>query len=486
MANTPSSSMSPTITWGASLSAGLESHFPAAAFAVRAGIVEYDPTMLIRQLQDNTGDPVALALRSMMRIIDNTLEHTAGERNDAQDQLQLRQNELQACQSNLQKKSDLCDTLSTRLSSLLVHEAVPSYPKQRLSKDPPPFDGEEKEMKKRQQAYVNWKSQLKLCFAQDSAQFSSEKVKILHAVGLVRGEAYNNNSAIFDYMTSHPDDVACWTCTTSAALFTCLDRQYETLDLKLDAGIDFDQLFQRKIPFPNFIAKFETLAYQCGKTDEQRVDALKKKISQELAEKLATLENPPAANDYRSWVKKCRVFYDNIRVYEHNQLGKTGPSRPRIYDPSPRPSPQISSAGDPMELDRISLSRMSEEDCEYCRAHNLCFYCKGQGYGIDNCEKKADADSRSAGRGSRGNFFNYRGRVSSGTRGAYRGRGLAGQGQNSQQTQFQQFRPQSSYARPQPSRLRSLGHGFVEGELTPDFPSPTPLGSVSQGQSGNV
>jgi hypothetical protein len=37
--------------------------------------------------------------------------------------------------------------------------------------------------------------------------------------------------------------------------------------------------------FPNFIAKFETLAYQCRKTDEQKVDAFKKNVSQELAEK---------------------------------------------------------------------------------------------------------------------------------------------------------------------------------------------------------
>jgi len=474
MANTPTSSANPTVTWEASLATVLESHFPAVAFAIQAGRVEYDPTLLIRKLQDNTGDQVVLALRSVMRIVDNTLEQTVIERNHAQDQLQHHQTELRNCQAELQRKSDLCDTLSTRLSSVLV---TPSYPK-RLSKDPTPFDGEEKEIKKRQQTYVNWKSQLQLCFAQDSTQFNSEKVKILHAVGLIRGEAYDNNRAIFNYMTSHPDDVSSWTCSTSTALFATLDRQYETLDLKLDAGIDFDQLFQRKTPFPNFIAKFETLAYQCGKTEEQKVEALKKKISQELAEKLATLDNPPAANDYRSWVRKCRIFHDNIRIFEHNQLGKTGPNRPHTYDRPPRASAQISPAGDPMELDRTSLSRMSSENREYCRAHNLCFYCKEPGHGIDNCEKKADADARTAGHGSRGNFFSYRGRVSSGARGSYRGRGLAGQGQ---QTQFQQYRPQN---RPQSSRLRSLEHGFVEGVLTPDFAPPT-LGT-SQGQSENV
>jgi hypothetical protein len=118
-----------------------------------------------------------------------------------------------------------------------------------------------KETKKRQQTYINWKSLLRLCFAQDSAPFNSEKVKILHAVSLLTGEAYNNNRVAFEHMTSRPDDVPSWTYTTSDILFAALDLQYETLELKLDAGIDFDQLFQQKMAFPNFIAKFETLAH---------------------------------------------------------------------------------------------------------------------------------------------------------------------------------------------------------------------------------
>jgi hypothetical protein len=120
MTNTPNSSANSTVTWEASLATVLESHFPAVAFAIRAGRVEYDPTLLMRQLQDNTGDQVTPALRSVMRIVDNTLEQTVVERNHAQDQLQRHQTELQNCQAELQRKSDLCDTLSTRLSSVLV------------------------------------------------------------------------------------------------------------------------------------------------------------------------------------------------------------------------------------------------------------------------------------------------------------------------------------------------------------------------------
>jgi hypothetical protein len=106
-------------------------------------------------------------------------------------------------------------------------------------------------------------------------------------------------------MTINPDNVQCWACSTVKTLFSILNVQYETMDLKLDTSISFDQLFQQKTSFPNFIAKFDTLAFQCKKIDEQKVDALKKKVSQELAEKLATLENPPDDNNYTNWVKKC-------------------------------------------------------------------------------------------------------------------------------------------------------------------------------------
>jgi len=115
------------------------------------------------------------------------------------------------------------------------------------------------------------------------------------------------------------------------------------------------------------------------------------------------------------------------------------------------------------------LSRMSAENREYCWANDLCFYCKDQGHSIDNCKKKAAADSRAADRGPRGNFFNYRSRTNTAARGAYRGRGRVSQGQYAQQLQtFRPFNnpgqsPRSSFTpRSEFGRLRSLGHGFVE------------------------
>jgi hypothetical protein len=44
-------------------------------------------------------------------VTDTALEHTVAERDAAQEQLQLRQDDLQKCRSELQKKSDLCHTV---------------------------------------------------------------------------------------------------------------------------------------------------------------------------------------------------------------------------------------------------------------------------------------------------------------------------------------------------------------------------------------
>ena len=74
--------------------------------------------------------------------------------------------------------------------------------------------------------------------------------------------------------------------------------QYKIMNLKLNTSISFNQLLQQKTSFLNFIAKFNTLVFQCKKTDKQKVDTLKKKVSQKLAEKLVTLENLSNNNNY--------------------------------------------------------------------------------------------------------------------------------------------------------------------------------------------
>jgi hypothetical protein len=104
-----------------------------------------------------------------------------------------------------------------------------------------------------------------------------------------------------------------------------LDRQYEILDLSLSASISFDKCFQRNCPFQNFLAEFISLAKKCKKTEGQKVEVLKKKVSKLITKALSTLDALPSRNDFTAWAAKCQTFYDNQQEYEHNHQAQNLP-----------------------------------------------------------------------------------------------------------------------------------------------------------------
>jgi hypothetical protein len=58
-------------------------------------------------------------------------------------------------------------------------------------------------------------------------------------------------------------------------------------------------------PFQNFIAEFNKLATKSGKTDLQKVGALKVKVSQELVDVSINRSDKPRPNDFEGW---CKLF----------------------------------------------------------------------------------------------------------------------------------------------------------------------------------
>jgi hypothetical protein len=320
-----------------------------------------------------------------------------------------------------------------------------------------------------QEKYVSWKSQLRLSFAQDHETFNSHRTQVLHICGLLTGEAYSNNRDAIDQIVKDPDP-STWEFKSATDMFISLDKQYETLDLSRQASIAFDNCFQKGRPFPNFLAEFNTAARQCKKTAEQKVDALKKKVQDEIALKLANLPSPPARDDFDAWAAQCQIFYDNQQEYEHNRKMKA-PTPQHHFTPSPAAPAQAD--GDPMQLDTVN--RMKDEVRQYCIENKLCFYCKEPGHSVDLCQQKLAADAR------RGN--------------AFRGRNRGGRGGSNNRNAFQRnYTPQPSqlpapafnnYNQAPPQyppfpRVRALEQtGFIEGELSSDSRSPVPSDSAS-------
>jgi hypothetical protein len=75
--------------------------------------------------------------------------------------------------------------------------------------------------------------------------------------------------------------------------------------------------------YPNFIARFIILAAKCGKTAEQKVEALRQRISNKLATEVTHRPNKPAKEDFEAWFKFYNAIYNDLQNEKHiNQLRK--------------------------------------------------------------------------------------------------------------------------------------------------------------------
>jgi hypothetical protein len=64
--------------------------------------------------------------------------------------------------------------------------------------------------------------------------------------------------------------------------------------------------------YPNFIARFIILVAKCGKTAEQKVEAFRQRVSDELATEVTHCSNKPARGDFEVWFKLYGAIYDDL------------------------------------------------------------------------------------------------------------------------------------------------------------------------------
>lgn len=374
----------------------------------------------------------------------------ATENTALKDDLKTVRTELRETSALNRKLIDRASNAAANAGSQVPHHAAAI---RRVTQDPEKFDGLEKDVAKRQDQYTTWRTRITLNFAEDTMYFHNEPKKILCILRCLGGDVYTLNQELLDQIETHPNDPSTWKYATAADLIAELNRQYETLDLVHDATIKFDTLEQGHKPFQNFLAAFVALASKCRKTEEQKVEALKRKVSKEIAGMLKTLASPPKRDDFKAWADQCQVFYNNLTEYDHNQKLKPAPQRNNntltnrgggTNQNQGRHSHGTDTAGlsavpattavtahvadDPMQLDAM---RTAERELLY--AQGLCFYCKEPGHVAEHCAKKKAADARRellrgggrGGRGGRGSFFGGRSRGRGGFGGAVHYRRIA-------------------------------------------------------------
>ena len=457
--------------WGRQLGAALVDWPRLKTLCENAGI-PVDPSELIPILLNGNKQETA-PLAALFTLIEGAMAHHA---NQAEEDNYEWQRKITALQSRI-------DDITAALTRT-VGGGGGANTGRRISDDPDKFGGTEKNIAKRQQQYVTWRSQIQRCFGMDQHIFTSEYRRIQHIASLLKDDAYDAHRENFETITDNPTDASHWHWKTYREVFTTLDNQYATLDLSRQAGIDFDNLWMLNKPFQNFIAEFDRLATKSGKTEAQKVEALKTKISQEVSDVSMIYQNRPEANDYAGWRKLFQSTYEDLQEKAHidklrNNRGARQPLQTRSNSSIQQVGPATTNittntdAGDPMVLDARQSPRPTREQCIEQR---LCFYCKRPGHGRDSCEEKKKNDAK-FGRSfqSRSTPFSQPSQVQPQQQ-RYAPR------PQYPQNQFAQFSPQfgappyPQFAQHNPySRIRTMESGFIEGELqSTASPSPSP------------
>ncbi|KAK8153302.1 hypothetical protein BC567DRAFT_187127 [Phyllosticta citribraziliensis] len=95
-------------------------------------------------------------------------------------------------------------------------------------------------------------------------------------------------------------------------------------------------------PFQNFLAQFVALATNCKKTEDQKVDAFKRKVSTELASMLKTLPTPPKRDDFTAWAEQCQTFYNSLKSLSTTSatalMRRVAPASAVAPTPAPAPA----------------------------------------------------------------------------------------------------------------------------------------------------
>ena len=382
---------------------------------------------------------------------------------------------LKLAQHEVQSQSDMIDKLIRAKSN--------NIPRRQTDNPKDKFDAKDKDAKTRQQKYVNWRSTMLRNVTIDAEYFNTPYKRILYIGSQLDGDAYDLVREALDHITMKKDDCTTWEWGNSETFIEFLDSQYETLDLSRSAAQEFDTYYMANKPFQNFITEFHKLAARAGKTDAQKVDALRLKVSKEMAAAFTNRSDKPTGkDDWSAWRTFGQKVYDDLEEQAHyaklrgdREFKKPNSNyTPQLALPQNKPNPpKQEHAGDPMQLDAaLALQRK-----EYRRLHNLCYYCGGQ-HTVSNCVEKQKADTmRPQTPQGRGGGFpgrgTYRGNSTTAPRGRVyipsQGRGIpAPQVPTLQFPQYQHYSAQGN----NPSYhgnpfLRHVDEtGFVEGSVT--------------------
>lgn len=236
--------------------------------------------------------------------------------------------------------------------------------------------------RERQSEYENWRSSLRAKMVLDGASFPRAIDRILYTTQRLTGDAYARVRPIVDEITTYPDSPAMWPRNVRdfGDILRILNPVYITIDTFAQSQRDYENLYQGKTPYAEFIAEFTRLAGECDLSARQLVAGLNQKVSATLSNALISVVVRPGSDDFDGWEQLYRTISNNILDSKH---------RARVAGGGVPQGSQRTGDGDPMDLDAITAGGkrgpLSDAERDRRRKGNLCMYCGGSGHYASAC-----------------------------------------------------------------------------------------------------
>ncbi len=338
----------------------------------------------------------------------------------------------------LQQSNQALNALVASLQSAprLATATSNAQPK-RKAKDPPAFDGKGSPVE-RQEKFEIWETKIQNVFQRDADYFLTPLDEVLYMSEMLVDKAYDYVKHGLDMLRQK--ESAKLVFSDRESMLEYMRKHYKTIDTTQVAKNKLDTLTQGERNYWSWKAELDELMIKAHKTEEQKVDLLKKNMSPKMKDLAVTLSRKIGEADYEGWSDQMDVFALNLQ--DHNHQAKVSNPKPSGYRPGNQPTITAPMpVGEPMDLDRISDNERKR------RVDNkLCLACGQPGHWKEAHDPNKTANPipmptrQTTSQPNRGNFGPPRGRGLNYGRGGRGNMNFAGSGGPSYNNLQQQWR----------------------------------------------
>ena len=234
---------------------------------------------------------------------------------------------------------------------------------------------------------VWWIKAMKAYFSINSTIYTSDTDKVMTMLSkMSKGQGVSFSEMWYDRMVDT-------SITNSEKTFDKFASNFESTffpyDTKATAHFELTKLAQKSFKRPDgvmddgfqkYITDFQNLASKAGISDDVIIDQFSLGLDQQLATMILSMSSIPTT--VAKWIEQAKVFHAQkmwILALKGGRLPSTIHSLRTTHDPNA------------MDIDAISLSKLTPTERARCIKEGLCFRCRKKGHSANKCNNTWNA-----------------------------------------------------------------------------------------------